>query len=319
MRACVTKSIAFATGSDYILILYDYSVMSSEPNRHSIIPTIIPITGFVYSRSPAVKLLFVVPTLLTFCLLGSPAMAQIKVKVQIKGKKIQVKPIQGKKIQVKPIQGQPIRIAFPQNDFILINNKDVQKDLGLSKEQIAKIKEVSEKAKKAMANLKGKERFKKMRELSQANKKAVEDILNPKQNTRIKQLQVQQMGPAALMNPNSSKDLNLTQDQLKEMRTIYRGTIPERRNIFQQNKKDVKARLKKLAELNQKAVKDMEKVLTPEQKKTWQKTTGEPFKGTLPTRGYAFGAIRPGVQAIPLQPRKKIKIQIKKKQPQDKN
>jgi Spy/CpxP family protein refolding chaperone len=114
----------------------------------------------------------------------------------------------------------------------LIQNADVQKDLKLSEDQTAKIKEVTD-ALRPQRGGGGGTNFRDMTEeqrtafFEEARKKGEEankkitDLLTADQNVRLKQLQIWQQGTRALTNNEDvAKELSITDDQKSALKTI---------------------------------------------------------------------------------------------------
>jgi Spy/CpxP family protein refolding chaperone len=114
----------------------------------------------------------------------------------------------------------------------LIQNSDVQKELKLSEDQIAKIKEVTD-ASRPQRGAGGGTNFRDMteeqrtafreeaRKRSEETNKKITDLLTADQNARLKQLQIWQQGTFALTgNEDVSKELGLTDDQKAALKTI---------------------------------------------------------------------------------------------------
>jgi hypothetical protein len=243
------------------------------------------------------KRLVIVTSVLVLALLATPVLAQAPNQIKI----------------------QPILIGQPGDSTLkLLENKDVQADLKLNMQQVEVINNLIKNQETALKDLKGKARLDKIKELTASNKKAIEELLNPQQTTRLEQLKVQQMGPAAFINPVASKDLNITADQKAKIQEIQKASLTKRTDIIKQTQNDLKERQKKLGELNKEIVQDIVKTLTPDQQQKWKEIAGEPFQGVLPAVGPlgGIGIIRPmpiNPQPLPIQPKQvppnKIKIQ----------
>ncbi len=161
----------------------------------------------------------------------------------------------------------------------LLRNDAVQKDLGLSDEQISELREVASKGRpkfdrEAIKNLSQEERQAKMKELREGMmkklgelKENVDKILTEKQQKRLKQIELQMMGPMAFMRPDVAEKLQITDDQKEKMRDAFRalrqgregGGPPDREKMA----KEVR---EKLAD-----------ILTDAQKSQLKEMRGEPF------------------------------------------
>jgi hypothetical protein len=243
-------------------------------------------------------------------LVGAAQAQVIQRKIQIQPGKIQIQP---GKIQIQPGGGgRLIAPALPANPLGLLESKDVRKDLKLSDEQIKKLDELSGKFKEATKDLKGRDLIVKGRELAASIQKEVNDSLKPEQGKRLKQLQVQQKGVGAFLDPIVAKELELSPDQQTTVRAGVKDVARKRAEILRETKGDRDAMAKKLAEVNKAMVAEIVKGLSDEQKKKWTEVAGAPFKGVFPAPAGFGGIIRPlplpDVRPLPLP--KKIERKI---------
>jgi hypothetical protein len=166
----------------------------------------------------------------------------------------------------------------------LLMRKDVQEDLKMSEDQVSKVKELSDKQREAMAEMKDlskEERQDKMKEMGKANQKALVQILKPEQQKRLKQLQLQQEGPNAIVrNPEVADGLNLNGDQREKLKGIADDTRKEMQDLRDSGETGPEM-FKKMAEINKNSGEKIMAVLTDEQKTKWKEMQGEPFKGDL--------------------------------------
>jgi len=105
--------------------------------------------------------------------------------------------------------------------------------------------------------------------------KEVEKILKPEQMTRLKQIARQQGGPAAYLQPENAKDLSLTDEQKKKLKTISDDLQKDVTELFQGGF-SAETR-EKMTALTKEATEKAADVLTSEQKTKWKEVTGEPF------------------------------------------
>ena len=117
------------------------------------------------------------------------------------------------------------------NLAMLLGNASVQKELKLDDQQIEKSKELADKAREKMQEvreslqgLEGEElqtkRREIMKEMSESTLKSVGAFLKPEQVTRLKQISYQQQGLMAFNDPEVAKKLNLTESQKSDIQTI---------------------------------------------------------------------------------------------------
>ena len=166
----------------------------------------------------------------------------------------------------------------------LLRLESVQKDLNLSDAQKEKIKELAKGTMPARASDAESPSPEERRARMEAMRKSLAGILKPEQLDRLKQIQLQVQGPAALaMNPEAAKALGITDDQrakiksLREeadgkMRTLFgsaRGLPPEQRRAKFVENRDQLRQINK--ELRTKAL----EVLTPEQREKLDKLQGK--------------------------------------------
>jgi hypothetical protein len=163
---------------------------------------------------------------------------------------------------------------------ILLGQRAVLDDLGLTAEQRARIEEM-------LARVGG--FFPRPRrqflEAARAQDAELRQILSPEQRRRLRQIGLQVQGTGAFREPEVSAALKLTAEQRERIQGIEEetffgglrmrpGTPPEEiRKHHEQRMREAGERI--LA------------VLTPEQTRRWREMTGEPFKG--PVRFLPFG------------------------------
>jgi hypothetical protein len=183
----------------------------------------------------------------------------------------------------------------------LLKAKAVQEDLKLSDDQAKKVTEAIAKQ-KGMPGFPpkiqpgGGDPFKAIREANEAAAKSVTDLLKPEQVKRLGQLELQQRGPTALLDPKVSKDLNISKEQQTQLVKEIQGNTIKALTGFKPGggKIDFQEIGKKIAELNQKSMDEVVKTFTPEQKTKWKELVGEPFKGVLPSASGPGLGIGPG-------------------------
>lgn len=181
----------------------------------------------------------------------------------------------------------------------LLLSEDVQKELGLTDDQVKKVKEavqkVRDKHQEEFSSLQGMDeetRTKRMELARTANKEIMEslgDVLKPEQAKRLKQIMLQarlQMPGGMVFNdPEVQSELKLTDDQKEKIKTISEDAQKEMREAFTGGGRDEMR--KKMASLRKETMDKIKAVLTDDQKKTWEEMTGKPFEFRLggPGRG----------------------------------
>lgn len=169
--------------------------------------------------------------------------------------------------------------GFGISPMMLLGQKSVQEELKLTDDQVKKVQELAEKQRgslQELRNLDQDERRKKMQEMAQANQKALGAILKEGQAKRLKQITLQQQGPAAFRTPEVASALKITDEQKQKMSEIQENATNQTRDLG----RDEEAR-KKRQELRKATNEKMMGVLTSEQKDKWKELTGEPFKGEI--------------------------------------
>jgi Spy/CpxP family protein refolding chaperone len=164
---------------------------------------------------------------------------------------------------------------------MLLANESVQKELKITDDQKAKIKEFSDtqRAKMREAFGGGQPDREKMQEVfkasAEAGDKFVKENLNPDQQKRIKQIQYQTMGLTAFTNEDVQKALKLTDEQkekLKGLNEEMRKDMGELGRGFDAETQQKRRTITK--EYTTKATDS----LTADQKTAWKDLTGEPFE-----------------------------------------
>jgi hypothetical protein len=175
---------------------------------------------------------------------------------------------------------------------------EVQKELKMTPEQIGKIDAKQETVRQGFQDaLQGsnpfqmstEERQKTMDKLQDIQTKAVADILDPTQQKRFHELELQQQGPNAIARKDVQDELKFTDDQKKKVTEALRQTDTDRRAAMQgvdfQNLSD-EERTKMMTKMQdiQKAQGDrLLALLTDAQKTQWKEMQGAPF--TFPAEG----------------------------------
>ena len=148
--------------------------------------------------------------------------------------------------------------------LFLLSRPDVQKELDLKQEDVAKIRAASD----------------------AATEKVVKDKLSEKQFTRLKQLQLQQRGVQAYTDAKIQKELKFTEEQKDQVKTIQKDLqegMKEVRKMMQDQ--DFQGAREKGQEVTKDANDKLGRVLTAEQKKSWKKMLGKEFKFEQQGRG----------------------------------
>jgi hypothetical protein len=194
--------------------------------------------------------------------------------------------------------------GFRQSPATLIGNEAVQKELKLEGDQVAQANAIRDELFQGFRrgfdqNLSDEERAK-LREEGQKkteelNKKALA-LLNEKQASRIKQLEIWTNGVAVALTDNKDvvKELNLTDDQKGAMKTISEESDKKRGELFAgirgASEEDRGKIFAQIGELNKETESECLAVLTDDQKAKFDKLRGEKFE--LPPFGGPGGGRR---------------------------
>jgi Spy/CpxP family protein refolding chaperone len=167
---------------------------------------------------------------------------------------------------------------------MLLGQESVQKELKLTDDQAAKVKEFGEAMREKFQEafgLEGEERAKKFQELAKEGEKAVADILKPEQSKRLKEIVYQQQGPRAFADSAVAKGVGLSEEQQKKIKEINDDTGKQLRELFQPGSPPDDETRKKMQDLRKEASEKIVKLLSEDQKKKWQELQGAPFKGEI--------------------------------------
>ena len=181
----------------------------------------------------------------------------------------------------------------------LLENKDFQKDLSLTEDQVKKaVTAADDIFKKHEDDFKdidfrspeGQQKMAAaMKTVSNEMKKALGEILDAKQMKRYNQISLQgslRRGPNAFADADLQKDLKLTDEQKDKIKTISADLTKEIDDMRKDAGEDQAKRremFQKMQGLNKEASEKITKLLTTEQKKTLEEMKGEEFK--FPERG----------------------------------
>jgi Spy/CpxP family protein refolding chaperone len=182
---------------------------------------------------------------------------------------------------------------------LMLASQEVQKELGLSDEQKAQVKDLGREVRDQLRSALGNFNFGELRDLSreerekrlgEARKKAeaagkvVEEklakILDAKQLERLGQIRLQREGPAALARPKIAEQLGLSDEQKAKIKKILGERQPLVAPAGNQKPSPDQIRdfLAKMQERRSKTQSDLLAVLTDEQKAKWSELKGKEFK-----------------------------------------
>jgi hypothetical protein len=147
----------------------------------------------------------------------------------------------------------------------------VQKVYDAHKDDLAKVREITDQAERRQKNQElGKT-------ISDETLKAVSDILTADQLKRFKQIQLQQSGVQAFTQPEVQTALKLTDEQKDAIKTITEDAAKQRRDLTQGGGGRGQGNAEKMVAIRKESLDRAQKLLTPDQKKTWKDLTGDAF------------------------------------------
>lgn len=185
---------------------------------------------------------------------------------------------------VAPAFGQQ-RGGFTTSPLSLLGQKSVQDELKMTEDQVKKATELAEKMRgnrQDFQNLSREEIQKKLAERAEASEKAMAEFLKPEQLTRVNQIALQQQGARALASEKVADGVKLSAEQKEKVKGIMEEYNTALRAAFQGGFNDETR--KKMEELRKSTDEKLTGLLSAEQKATWTKLQGEPFKGEIVRR-----------------------------------
>jgi len=185
---------------------------------------------------------------------------------------------------------------------ILLQRPDVQRELNLTEQQKTQIRQMQEAMRTAwqeMRNLPPQERRQKMEELRQKNDPT--KVLNETQKKRLRELELQAMGPMAFLQTEVADALNLTQEQRSRLQGIVMQQMQQLREQFQSGGFGQGQGAQNFQQIREQMEKQMLEVLTPAQRQQWQQMQGKPFQfeGGRPMFWGGMGGFGRGQQGAP--------------------
>jgi hypothetical protein len=168
--------------------------------------------------------------------------------------------------------------------LMLATQPSVQEELKLTKEQMGKVAKIMTAVKEKAEDITETDlqaRMKKAMAIFAGAEKDVLALLEPAQARRLRQIALQQQPLAqALARPEVAKELQLTQEQAKQVQAIRESATREMGKLSEDAASREELR-KKRAEYAKRAEEKVLKVLTEQQRAQWRELLGEPFKGEL--------------------------------------
>jgi serine/threonine protein kinase len=170
---------------------------------------------------------------------------------------------------------------------MLVEERDVQRDLRLTPSQEEQIAGLSERltdqrheAFQTSPALSEQDRAKKLKEMATANEKTMAAILTPEQDRRLKQIALQQRSPQVFAVSEVAESLRLTPEQQARIRTLINEAERTQKEVFRPGllPHEVDQKVHQIAQDAEQAILTL---LTPAQQARWREMTGEVFRGRI--------------------------------------
>jgi len=191
--------------------------------------------------------------------------------------------------------------------LMLLRMPEVQQELKMTPPQIEKLNAKQDEVRNAMqeafqgaggpgafGNMSPEEREKLFAKVREIQSKAVADILDSTQQKRLRQLEIQMQGAAALNNPEVATALGITADQRTKIAAVQREAMEAQRaamqgidfrNMSDEDRQKLGARMQ---EARRQTEAKILALLTDAQRARFKEMQGAPFK--FPEmRGFGFG------------------------------
>ncbi len=190
--------------------------------------------------------------------------------------------------------------------FGLLMMPEVQKEIGLTEQQMQQIQQLMMEQREQMQALMQQmrdatpeQRQKLMEQATQKWDQGMSKILQPAQKARLRELQLQAEGTSALMRPDVAKELSLSEEQKKKVSDIVQQYRQKQMQLWQQGRGpnvDRQAMFEQMQQLRQQMDKELLGVLTAQQQEQWKKMQGKPFQFPRgPFGGPGMGPRGPGM------------------------
>jgi hypothetical protein len=168
----------------------------------------------------------------------------------------------------------------------MVDIERVQKELKLSEDQTKKCKAIYDKIQAKYQDQFDKLRAQKQPQqildltkiVNQETLKAFAEVLQPPQIKRLQQIDLQQRGAQAFLEPDIVKALKLTHDQQDLIKTINADAAKEMKDSISNPQGKVEEMSKKLTLLRKETMERVTAVLNKDQLRMWQNMEGTPFE-----------------------------------------
>jgi Spy/CpxP family protein refolding chaperone len=177
--------------------------------------------------------------------------------------------------ELTPPEGHTIKL-------LLLRQKSVQKELAITPEEAAKIRQFthaqSEAARKAR-DLGPAERREAFARLAKQNKEFLDKTLTQKQSKRLHQITMQFTALHHLTSPELVKELNLSDEQVQKLKDLQKESRKELVTILAAKEREGKK--EKFAKHREETRRKISALLTDEQKAKVRELAGAPFEGEI--------------------------------------
>jgi Spy/CpxP family protein refolding chaperone len=160
--------------------------------------------------------------------------------------------------------------------------QDAAKDLDLTEEQRAKLKEFYAPQREKLRaiwqdqNLTREQKLEKFKALRVESQPKLKDILTPEQFEKWQQRQTEARERMAA----AKKDWNITEDQKAKLKAILQPQAEKFRELRQDKDLTPREKMEKFRAMREELAPQIKEVLTPEQYEKWEKTRGEMMEKT---------------------------------------
>jgi hypothetical protein len=188
--------------------------------------------------------------------------------------------------------------------LLMLRNPSLQEELELTADQKGQLdqvlRQVGERFQgegQALQALEPAQRREKMQDLThkvaEEAAKSLAPLLQPVQQQRLREIQLQMRGPQAFSDPAVHEALKLTAEQIQQMTTLAESMRKEIQGLFSGGGAGSEAR-GKVTSIRTAYVEKFIALLTDEQKAAWQTMTGKPFQPKTAPASSGGGFPQPG-------------------------
>ena len=180
-------------------------------------------------------------------------------------------------------------VTSAANGLSVLQTKQAQADLGLTPAQIAAARVLQQEhisaMQKKIGGLRGQPEDESetiMQELTADMNKKIAGLLTPEQLKRHAQIMLQMRGYAAFLDPEVQVTLGLSDEQNSKVRGMRDEIVNEARALAAAPKDERKVAMLRYANYKDKALANVLRILTADQKKAWADLVGKEFQKSSP-------------------------------------